>query len=134
MSKHLRTVPSVFLHYHSLTLPQRTVDRTQIEGGQERLQQKRNGSCRHLASFVLLRDGHVVLLAIDALLALHASFKKWRNRRRTLLALGDLDDHKLRDIGLTRDGINIVNSPDPMKIDKVFAPARVKAWTVSTQL
>jgi len=30
-------------------------------------------------------------------------------------------------------GINIVHSPDLMKIDEVFAPARVKAWTVSTQ-
>ena len=48
--------------------------------------------------------------------------------------LADLDDRQLRDIGLTRDGINIVNSPDLMKIDKVFAPARVKTWTVSTQL
>ena len=104
MSKHLRTVPSVFLHYHGLTLPQRAVDRTQLEGGQERLQQKRDASCQHQVSFVLLRDDHVVLLAIDALLALHASFKKWRNRRRTLLALGDLDDRQLRDVGLTRDG------------------------------
>jgi uncharacterized protein YjiS (DUF1127 family) len=104
MSKHLRTVPSVFLHYHGLTLPQRAVDRTQLEGGQLELQQKRDGSCQHQASFVVLRDDHVVLLAIDALLALHASFKKWRNRRRTLLALGDLDDRQLRDIGLIRDG------------------------------
>ena len=104
MSKHLRTVPIVFLHYHGLTLPERTADRTQLEGGQAELQQKRDGSCQHQASFVLLRDDHVVLLAIDALLALHASFKKWRSLRRTLLALGDLDDRQLRDIGLTRDG------------------------------
>ena len=103
MSKHFRTVPSVFLRYHGLTLPQHAVDRTQLEGGQERLHQKRDGSCQHQA-FVLLRDDHVVLLVIDTLLALHASFKKWRNRRRTLLALGDLDDHQLRDIGLTRNG------------------------------
>ena len=104
MSKHFRTVPSVFLHYHGFTLPQHAVDRTQLEGDQERLHQKHDGSCQHQASFVLLRDDHVVLLAIDTLLALHASFKKWRNRRRTLLALGDLDDHQLRDIGLTRNG------------------------------
>ncbi len=104
MSKHLRTVPSVFLHYHGLTLPERAVDRTQLEGHQERLQQKHDGSCQHQASNVLLRDDHIVLLAIDALLALYASFKKWRNRRRTFTALADLDDHQLRDIGLTRDG------------------------------
>jgi len=103
MSKHLRTVPSVFTHYQGLTLPQPAADRTQREGGQQRLQQKRDGSCQPQASFVL-RDDHVVLLAIDALLALHASFKKWRNRRRTLSALADLDGRQLRDIGLTRDG------------------------------
>jgi uncharacterized protein YjiS (DUF1127 family) len=104
MSKHLRTVPSVFLHYHGLMLPERRVDRAQLEGHQQRLQQKRDGWCQHQASNVLLRDDHIVLLAIDALLALYASFKKWRNRRRTLTALADLDDHQLRDIGLTRDG------------------------------
>jgi uncharacterized protein YjiS (DUF1127 family) len=37
------------------------------------------------------------------LVALHASFKKWRNYRRTLRALADLDEHQLRDIGLTRE-------------------------------
>lgn len=55
------------------------------------------------ASSVLLRDDHIVLLAIDAFLALHTSFKKWRTRRRTLRALADLDERQLRDIGLTRD-------------------------------
>jgi hypothetical protein len=30
--------------------------------------------------------------------------------------------------------INIVHSPDLMKIDEVFALAPIKAWTVSTQL
>ena len=51
----------------------------------------------------LLRDGHLVLLAVDGLVALQASFKKWRNHRRTLRALADLDEHQLRDIGLTRE-------------------------------
>jgi len=50
-----------------------------------------------------LRDGHLVLLAVDGLVALQASFKKWRNHRRTLRALADLDEHQLRDIGLTRE-------------------------------
>ena len=55
------------------------------------------------ASSVLLRDDHIVLLAIDAFLALHTSFKKWRSRRRTRWALADLGESQLRDIGLTRD-------------------------------
>jgi hypothetical protein len=33
-----------------------------------------------------LRDDHIVLLAIDALLALHASFKKWRDHLVRLCA------------------------------------------------
>lgn len=51
----------------------------------------------------LLRDSHIVLYAVDAMVALYASFKKWRNRRLTLRALADLNEHQLRDIGLTRD-------------------------------
>jgi uncharacterized protein YjiS (DUF1127 family) len=51
----------------------------------------------------VLREDHIALAAIDALLALQGSFKNWRNRRRTLRALADLDDRQLRDIGLTRD-------------------------------
>jgi uncharacterized protein YjiS (DUF1127 family) len=54
-------------------------------------------------SSVLLRDDHIILLAIDGLLALHALFKKWRSRRRTLKELANLDERELRDIGLTRD-------------------------------
>ena len=51
----------------------------------------------------VLRDDHIVLAAIDGLFYLHASFRRWRNRRRTLRALADLDEAQLRDIGLTRD-------------------------------
>jgi uncharacterized protein YjiS (DUF1127 family) len=50
-----------------------------------------------------LRDSHIVLFAIDVVVMLHASFKKWRNHRLTLRALDDLDERQLRDIGLTRD-------------------------------
>ena len=50
-----------------------------------------------------LRESHIVLYAVDAFVRLHASFKKWRNRRLTLRALSDLDEHQLRDIGLARD-------------------------------
>jgi hypothetical protein len=63
--------------------------------------QSDNGA--HKTSSVLLRDDHIVLLAIGAFLALHASFKKWRTRRRTRRALADLDERQLRDIGLTHD-------------------------------
>ena len=106
MSKHIRTVPSVFLHYHGLTLPQRALDRTQlVEGGRQKLQQKGDASCELQASSALLRDDHIVLLAIDTLLSLHRAFNKWRNRRRTLRALADLDERQLRDIGLAREGL-----------------------------
>jgi uncharacterized protein YjiS (DUF1127 family) len=50
-----------------------------------------------------LRDSHIVLYAVEASITLYASFKKWRNRRRTLRSLADLDEHQLRDIGLIRD-------------------------------
>lgn len=50
-----------------------------------------------------LRGSHIVLYAVDALVTLHASFKEWRNRRLTLRALADLNEHQLRDIGLARD-------------------------------
>ena len=53
-----------------------------------------------------LRDDHLVLLTINRLLALHAAFKRWRKRRKTLRALADLDDRQLRDIGLTRDDVH----------------------------
>jgi uncharacterized protein YjeT (DUF2065 family) len=50
-----------------------------------------------------LRDDHIILAVIDGLFYMHASFKRWRNRRRTLRALAELDERQLRDIGLTRD-------------------------------
>jgi uncharacterized protein YjiS (DUF1127 family) len=52
-----------------------------------------------------LRDDHIVLLAVDVLVALHASFREWRNHRRTLRALADVDEHQLHDIGLTREEV-----------------------------
>jgi hypothetical protein len=50
----------------------------------------------------LLRDDHIVLLAIDALLALHAAVKRYFAHRRTRQILSALDERQLRDIGLTR--------------------------------
>ena len=54
----------------------------------------------------ILRDDHLVLLTINRLLALHAAFRRWRKRRKTLRALADLDERQLRDIGLTRDDVH----------------------------
>src|SRR5260221_1188466 len=67
------------------------------------LKQDCKSSISPKTSSVLLRDDHIVLLSIDALLALHAWFNKKRNHRRTLRALAKLDERQLRDIGLTRD-------------------------------
>jgi uncharacterized protein DUF1127 len=50
-----------------------------------------------------LRDDHIILALIDGLFYLQASFKRWRNHRRTRRALAELDETQLRDIGLTRD-------------------------------
>jgi len=102
MSKQFRDAPRVFVRYHGFKFPHPN-DRTRVECEGQKLEQNRDGPFGHPASSLLLRDDHIVLAAIDALLALHASFKSWRNRRRTLRALADLDDRQLRDIGLTRD-------------------------------
>jgi uncharacterized protein YjiS (DUF1127 family) len=101
MSKHFRTVPSVFLYYHGSAFPQRGTQKASVGHDSQKLQQK---PCQDEASSALLRDDHIVLLAIDALLALHASFRKWRNRGKTFRALAELNDRQLRDIGLVRDG------------------------------
>jgi uncharacterized protein YjiS (DUF1127 family) len=102
MSKQFRDAPRVFVRYHGFKFPHPT-GRSRVESEGQKLEQNRDGPFGHPASSVLLRDDHIVLAAIDALLALHASYKNWRNRRRTLRALADLDDRQLRDIGLTRD-------------------------------
>jgi uncharacterized protein YjiS (DUF1127 family) len=51
----------------------------------------------------VLRDDHIVLVAIDRLLALYAALQKWRQHKKTVRALAELDERQLRDIGLTRD-------------------------------
>jgi hypothetical protein len=73
------------------------------------LKQNCNGSAAPKAPPVPLRDDHIVLLAIDGLLALHTAFKKWRNHQRTLRVLAELDEHQLRDIGLTRDALMLTD-------------------------
>jgi uncharacterized protein YjiS (DUF1127 family) len=82
------------------------VDNTASADGvlrQRELKQNCKSSAAGETSSVLLRDDHIVLLAIDGLLALYALFNKWRSRRRTLNELADLDERQLRDIGLTCD-------------------------------
>lgn len=103
--------PSRFVKHHDPKLSSANIIKTSVEGVGQNLQQDCNRSVAHDAPSVLLRDNHIVLLAIDALLALHASFKKWRQRRRTLRALADLDESQLRDIGLTRDEALFEASP-----------------------
>jgi uncharacterized protein YjiS (DUF1127 family) len=70
-----------------------------------------------------LRDSHIVLYAVEALVTLHASFKKWRNRRLTLRALADLNEHQLRDIGLARDenGYRLLQDLDAESKDDIGA-------------
>ena len=80
---------------------------------------------------VLLRDDHIVLLAIDGLLALRASFKRWRKRRRTLRTLADLDERQLRDIGLAREE---TLSETPFKQLGDHKSYRVLTELVETQL
>jgi uncharacterized protein YjiS (DUF1127 family) len=45
---------------------------------------------------------HILTFAFDAAFRLYVSFRKRRDRRRTLRALANLDDRLLRDIGVTR--------------------------------
>lgn len=56
---------------------------------------------QRLAEQVLLRNDHLVLLAIDGLFAAHAAMKRWLQRRRTRRALAALEPRQLRDIGIT---------------------------------
>ena len=103
MSTLFRCPPNTSVKHEHVKLPEGSTIATCIDGAGQRLGRKRSGTAAHDASPVLLRDDHIVLLAIDGLLALHAAFKKWRQRRTTLRAIADLDERQLRDIGLTRD-------------------------------
>ena len=49
-----------------------------------------------------LRAGHPVLLAVDGILAAYAAFRRWLECRDSRHALAELDEHRLRDIGVTR--------------------------------
>ena len=50
----------------------------------------------------LLREDHILCLIMDAGLAVQAAVKRQFARRRTRQALAGLDEHQLRDIGVSR--------------------------------
>jgi uncharacterized protein YjiS (DUF1127 family) len=99
MSTQFRNPPHAFVKHDNLRLSS--------VGVVEQVEPEIGGNCAkpifRKQPAVPLRDDHIVLFAIDALITLRASFKKWRNRRLTLRALADLGEHQLHDIGLTRD-------------------------------
>lgn len=103
MSTLFKTPPSIFTRYEIPRLPDGRAVTAPAEAGQQKLEQNCRVSANREAASVQLRDDHIVLLAIDGLLALHAAFKKWRQHKRTMRALADLDERQLRDIGLTRE-------------------------------
>jgi uncharacterized protein YjiS (DUF1127 family) len=47
---------------------------------------------------------HLLCLITDAVLAVRLAIRRWLSGRRTRLVLAALDEHQLRDIGLTRAG------------------------------
>jgi uncharacterized protein YjiS (DUF1127 family) len=57
---------------------------------------------RSEALLCLLRADHFFWLVTEAVLALPATVGHWLRRRHTRQVLAALDDHQLRDIGLTR--------------------------------
>jgi uncharacterized protein YjiS (DUF1127 family) len=102
MSTQFRHPPKTFVKHDALKLFEANSIATGVEHTEPRLKKNCNNPVVRKSSPGLLREGHIVFLAVDVLVALHASFRKWRNHRRTLRALADLDEHQLRDIGLTR--------------------------------
>ena len=119
MSTRFKCPPDAFVKHDDFKLPGANKITTSVGGAGQKLEQKCNNLASRDAPSVLLRDDHIILLAIDALLALHASFKKWRKYRRTLRALAGLDERQLRDIGAVdakgtrRDGLGLA----PLSVD-----------------
>ena len=60
-----------------------------------------NSETPYKASSGQLREDQPILLVIEAVLAARKAVGRWLDRRRTRLALADLDEHLLRDIGVT---------------------------------
>jgi uncharacterized protein YjiS (DUF1127 family) len=85
----------------------------------------------HKKESILLPDDHLVLLAVDGMLALYRLFVKWLRRWRTLGALAELDQRQLRDIGLTRED---TPSRSPFDILDLHKSYRALAELDDTQL
>jgi uncharacterized protein YjiS (DUF1127 family) len=100
MSIQFRTPPHTFVEHDDRKLF--GANTFHIDQAAPKRNNNSSGGCRN--SPASLRNDHLVLLAIDALVALRAWFKKWRDHRRTLRALANLDEHQLSDIGVTREG------------------------------
>ncbi len=82
---------------------------TSLDSGKARKQKPKRKVPRETEAAVL-REDHIVLLAIDGLLALHAALKRYLLCRRTRRILATLDDRQLKDVGLTRDETSHQNS------------------------
>ena len=88
MSIQFRFPPGAFVKHDGIKLFD-----AQAAGHVERkLKEKRDKPFACKSPSAPLRDDHIVLLAVDVLVALYAAFRKWRNHRRTLRALDELDD------------------------------------------
>jgi uncharacterized protein YjiS (DUF1127 family) len=59
-------------------------------------------TCANKTDARLLREDHFLCVVMDAVLAIQGAAKRWLKRRRTRELLAALDEHQLRDIGLTR--------------------------------
>ena len=102
MSIHFRFSPSAFVKHDNIKL----FGAQASEYVERKFKDRSDQPVGRKSPPAPLRDGHIVLLAIDVLVTLHAAFRKWRHRRRTLRALDELDEHQLRDIGLKRERVS----------------------------
>ena len=92
-----RLPPSSFVKHDDVRIAGTTLDSRKAH------KQKPNRKDFRETETALLREDHIVLLAIDGLLALHAAIKRYLMRRNTRRILAALDDRQLKDVGLTRD-------------------------------
>jgi hypothetical protein len=92
-----RLPPSSFVKHDDVKIAGTTLDCRKAR------KQKANRKDFRDTEAALLREDHIVLLAIDGLLVMHAAIKRYLMRRRTRRILATLDDRQLKDIGLTRD-------------------------------